>query len=306
VPIPRYALIIGSMKSGTTTLFNYLIQHPAIAGVRPKEPGFFAFDPIFAKGRDWYDALYGFDPERHVWALDGSTDYTKFPFCGDVPARMARFADAEYRLIYMMRHPLRRIESHARHVQRTRAELGRLPSDRPDHSLDAGISPVSLAASRYAEQLDQYRAFHDRGQVMLLTLEEFSADPQAGVARVTAFLGLDPLPALEKPKSENRAAVKRSRAGWWNALRAVPGLPGLITRLIPEQTRRKLDQATAQKVRTEGRFRLTPAEEEAVLADLRPDLIRLRDVYGVDVEGIWHIPLDAPIPAPAPVSVQRT
>jgi hypothetical protein len=203
-----------------------------------------------------------------------------------------------------MRHPLRRIESHARHVQRARAELGRAPSDRPDHSLDAGISPVSLAASRYAEQLDQYRPFYDQGRILLLTLEELSADPEATVSRVMKFLGLDPLAALERPEDENRAADKRRRARWWDALRAIPGLPWLATHLIPETARRRLDRAAARKVKVAGRFRLTPAEEETLLADLRPDLIRLRDVYGIDVERIWNIPLDAPIPASTPVSVQ--
>jgi len=63
--IPRYLLLIGSMKAGTTTLFNYLAQHPGIAGAEPKEPGFFAFDETFDQGRDWYDGLFGFDPEVH-------------------------------------------------------------------------------------------------------------------------------------------------------------------------------------------------------------------------------------------------
>ena len=40
----RYALIIGAMKAGTTTLFDHLAAHPAVAPSHPKEPGFFAFD----------------------------------------------------------------------------------------------------------------------------------------------------------------------------------------------------------------------------------------------------------------------
>lgn len=296
VPITRYALIIGAMKSGTTTLFNYLAQHPAIAGAYPKEPGFFAFDEVFAQGRGWYDSLFDFAPARHVWALDGSTDYSKYPFCGDVRARMAAFPDAEFRLIYLMRHPLRRIESHARHVQRARRELGRQVSDRPDHGLDSGISPVSIAASRYAAQLDQYRDLFDAGRVKLLTLEQFTADPTRHVTEACAFLGLDPPPALTRPANENRAEQRRARPGWWNALRAVPGLAPLVTTLVPGSARRSLEHSAAAKVTVEGRFRLTALEEDGLLATLRPDLVRLRDVYGVDVEGLWHIALD---PAPA-------
>lgn len=292
--IPRYVLIIGAMKSGTTTLFRYLEQHPAIAGARPKEPGFFAFDAIFARGRVWYDGLFGFDPGLHEWALEGSTDYAKMPFTGGVRARMSSFADAEFRLIYMMRHPLRRIESHARHVQRNGRELGQRQSDRSDHSLDHGVSPLSLAASRYAAQLDVYRDLFDAGRVKLITLEQFSVDPKFHTEEVYAFLGLDPPETLERPANENRAEAKRVRASWWDRLRKVPGLTALVTAIVPRSVREDLKQKTSKKLVVPGRFRLTPEEEAALLADLRPDLVRLRDVYGVDVEGMWGIDLDTP------------
>ena len=47
-----YILIIGAMKSGTTSLFATLAQHPQIAPAHPKEPGFFAFEDVNAQGLD--------------------------------------------------------------------------------------------------------------------------------------------------------------------------------------------------------------------------------------------------------------
>jgi hypothetical protein len=41
-----------------------------------------------------------------------------------------------------------------------------------------------------------------------------------------------------------------------------------------------------------GRLRLNLAEEATLLETLRPDLRRLRDVNGFDVEGQWGITLD--------------
>lgn len=289
VPISRYALIIGTMKSGTTTLFNYLNQLPTIAGASPKEPAFFAFDDVFAQGRTWYDGLFRFDPAHHVWALEGSTDYSKAPFCGDVRARMATFDDAEFRMIFVMRHPLRRIESHAKHTQRNPRELGRNLTDRADNSLDSGISPVSMAIAHYAGQLDRYRDLFDKGKVLLLTFEELIADPETHVGRVCTFLGLEPPSVLVPPENENRFISKRRRAGWWDRLRGLPGVAPLVKAIIPQSARRALEKATAEPVRVSGRFTLTPDEETALIAELRPDLIRLRDVYGVDVERLWGI-----------------
>lgn len=42
--INNFAVIIGCMKCGTTSLFYYLSQHPQIAACNPKEPNFFADD----------------------------------------------------------------------------------------------------------------------------------------------------------------------------------------------------------------------------------------------------------------------
>lgn len=60
--IERFAIIIGSMKSGATTLANTLGRHPAVALANPKEPGCFAFDETHARGPDWYEGLFRFDP----------------------------------------------------------------------------------------------------------------------------------------------------------------------------------------------------------------------------------------------------
>jgi hypothetical protein len=40
--ITAFALIIGSMKSGTTSLFRYLAEHPELSPSTPKEPNFFS------------------------------------------------------------------------------------------------------------------------------------------------------------------------------------------------------------------------------------------------------------------------
>ena len=42
--IANFALIIGAMRCGTTSLFSYLSQHPEVAPSTPKEPDFFAND----------------------------------------------------------------------------------------------------------------------------------------------------------------------------------------------------------------------------------------------------------------------
>lgn len=287
----RYALIIGAMKAGTTTLFDHLARHPAVAPCRPKEPGFFAFDDLYAKGRDHYHSLFEFDPSSHVVRLDGSTDYAKFPHCAGVPARLKAFG-GEFRLVYSLRHPLRRIESHAQHVQHKRREIGREDSDRADHSLDAGVSPVSLDISRYAMQLDQYAEQFDSGALLLTSVEGMAREPHATLRAVSAHLGLDPdaLPkVVERRNAGDQVWRAREVHPLWRAAAAIAPARAAARALLPQSMRDRLRGKTRPVTAAEGRFTMNADEETRLLELLAPDLRRLRDRYGFDVKSEWGI-----------------
>lgn len=278
----RIIAILGTMKSGTTTLFDHLARHPAIAPAYPKEAGFFAFEDIHAQGPDWYDSLFRLEA-GHAWRLDGSTDYMKAPFVTGVQDRMEAWGD-EVRALAILRHPLRRIESHARHVQRTRKELGQQISPRPDHSLEAGISPVSLAISDYARQLDVWRPWIETGRLHVMTLEALTADPEATLAPVWRFLDLDPMPpgTAALPES-NRGSEARTRENPVVEALGQSPLLGLAKRVLPEGLRKGMKARLRQEVRVEGRFRLTEPEAEALAALYRPRVAELGREYGLDV-----------------------
>ena len=289
--VDRYALIIGAMKAGTTTLFDYLAAHPAIAPSRPKEPGFFAFEHLHSEGRDAYHALFDFDPAVHQVRLDGSTDYTKFPHCADVPARLQAFG-GDFRLVYIVRHPLRRIESHAQHVQHKRREIGRIDSDRKDHSLDAGVSNVSLDITRYAMQLDQYADYFDRGALLLTSLERMTRDPGAVADAVCRHIGVDSERLTGTFERRNAGdGVRRAREvhPLWRAAAAIAPARELVRAAVPQELRDRLRGRTRPVTQAEGRFALTHEEEARLLDQLAPDLARLRDRYGFDVKGEWGI-----------------
>ncbi len=292
--INRFVFVIGAMKAGTTSLVDHLAAHPGVAVAAVKEPAFFAYDEVFAKGLAWYESLFNFDPEKHVFALEGSTDYAKHPHTM-APERIREFSQTrDVRLIFIMRHPLRRIESHARHVQGTRRELGARNSPRPDHSLDSGVSAVSLDISRYAQQIDQYKDFYEDGRLFLLTLERLSSGSNV-MEEICGFLDLDPalLPKTIKQANQKREFVYGAELpDIYSVAASIAPLRAFALRLIPSGLRRRMRLELRGRRRIRGRFALTPNEESALLNDLRPDLKRLRDDYGIDAEREWAIPID--------------
>ena len=295
--ISSFILIIGAMKSGTTTLYDYLARHPQIATGREKEPGFFAFEEKWSLGLDWYESQFDFDPARHAFALDASTDYTKHPFCKDVVERLKSSAPRRFKLIYIMRHPLRRMELHARHAELEKCEIGRCPSPRQTHSFDAGISPVSIAISRYAYQIDFFSDYYNSGELLLLTLEQLEREPSAVLERVCNFLEIDPLSAEESLLKSNVAKSPSDRLRHrfysllWQASYDLPYLRRAGKFVIPGFIRDHIYRNARMSIGPTGRFVMNPEEVCAITNTLKPDLLRLRKIYGIDVTNEWGIDL---------------
>jgi hypothetical protein len=161
--IPRFALIIGAMKSGTSTLYHLLSQHPEICRCQRKEPHYFSYDPPPQGPSDYY-RRWDFDPDVHRWALEASTSYAKFPWRVGTPERISEFP-AEFRLIYILRDPIDRIESHIAHnVSKERHGALR------NGAVHIGDHPIKT--SSYAMQLDRYREAMPDVPILLLEMED--------------------------------------------------------------------------------------------------------------------------------------
>ena len=81
-------LIIGAMKSGTSTLQAQLAVQPGLFMTTPKEPNFFSDDDIYAKGIDWYRSLFDAAAAGDLKG-EASTHYTKLPDYPDTVTRLA-------------------------------------------------------------------------------------------------------------------------------------------------------------------------------------------------------------------------
>lgn len=202
-PIENFVLILGAMKSGTTSLYDYLATHPEIAPCLRKEPSFFAADRRKKTPGRYYRLWPGYDPARHRYAMEASVDYTKQPRYRHV-TRLIRDFPAAFKFIYIVRDPVDRIESQIAH----NIAKGRITKDTYETKLDSAIS-----TSRYGYQLDAFREPLGNPEVLLLDFDELRRDPMALLARVVDFLGIDPDFAFaERAASNTRKAVNDSES----------------------------------------------------------------------------------------------
>jgi hypothetical protein len=283
----RFAFIIGAMKSGTTSLFEILSQHPEVCPSKTKEPDY------FIKNRDnasleKYLALWNWEIDKHSIAIESSVAYTKAPFIQGVPERIHKSKLGQYRFIYMLRNPLTRIESQVRHG--LFAGWG--------ESLDSGVPEDAINFSSYAMQLDKYLEFFPVDSILLVTLEEFKLDPHGTLSQICQFLNID-----SKFKF-NDVEKTRNSGEFFNASARIARLTQnrfsqfVAHKLLPTNIKSWLRELLANlnkgkgKTPSLGRWQLTPEERNLVLNRLDEDLKRLESDLGVDIQKYWQIQPD--------------
>lgn len=206
-------LIIGAQRAGTTSLYRYLVQHPAVLPVVLTK-GVHYFDTAFEKGVLWYRAHFPLEAHAALLARrlgvavktgEGSPYYVFHPLAAE---RIARTVP-DVKLILLLRDPVERAYSHYQHEvargfehlplrEALEAEEERLAGERermmtdPQYQSFAYQHHSYVARGRYLEQILRWRELFPREQLLILISEEFFADPAATMARVLAFLDLPP------------------------------------------------------------------------------------------------------------------
>jgi hypothetical protein len=281
IPKDRYAIIIGAMKCGTSSLYVYLANHPGICPATVKEPEFFSEHQAHRVDVADYNSLWAFEPSKHRYALEASTGYTKYPTERHVPERMRRYGIAP-KLIYIVRNPFDRIVSHFN-------ALG------VDRSCPSPIRAAQLIdTSNYFLQLEQFRRHFPIEDLLLLDFDELRDQPAKLMRRTYDFLGL-PAHYTERYEILNDSSTSRLE------LRVAHSRASSTARRIPRRVK-SLARRVARIVSSPPEKRvLTQAERDVIHRRLADDMTRLYDVYGFDVRK-WGFALDrataSHVPAP--------
>jgi sulfotransferase family protein len=225
-------LLVGTKRGGTTSLFNYLLAHPAMVPMFPargmKSPHYFYRE--FRRGPEWYRSHFATDKQRQALEAklggptvtgEASPYYLYHPYTA---ARVHQLVP-HVKIVMSLRDPVRRAYSHywerfdqgvetlsfedalAAEPQRLAGELERMAKDPLYYSRphdwysyrDRGI---------YAPQVQRWLALFPRDQILVLRAEDFYADEQATFDQLTDFLGVARHRLPDKPRLNYRPAEK--------------------------------------------------------------------------------------------------
>lgn len=262
-------MIIGAMKCGTSTLQVQLAAQPGVFMTTPKEPNFFSDDDVFAKGPAWYADLYQKAAPDDLKG-EASTHYTKLP---TYPHSVSRIAAAvpKVKLIYMIRNPVQRAVSHYIHEWST----GVLQDDMAT-AFEAHGALTSYG--QYGFQITPFVEEFGRDAILLTSLEQLKADPQAELARICDFLGYAPQPVWYEEQAEQNVSAQRIRRLPLHGLLIDNPMATALRRvLVPKALRTKIRQARTIGTRPElpdalrQRLETTYMQDRAELAHIFPD-----------------------------------
>lgn len=180
---PPTFLVIGAMKAGTYSLHHYLDLHPQIEmSHKRKEVNFFVEGFNAGRSLAWYCAHW---TGNTLMRGESSTRYTMRDRYPGV-ARRIKQAFPDIKLVYVVRDPVRRLQSQYVHD---------VDDNQESRSFEALLTAPDRArilnTGCYHHQLDAYLEYFPRDAIHLVCFEDLVADPVATMQPLLRFLGVD-------------------------------------------------------------------------------------------------------------------
>ncbi len=221
--------VIGAAKSGTTSLYDYLRQHPDVFMSPVKEPCYFAYaeNPPEMAGPGDEDAnresgvVYTLEEYQALFSGRTTEDVLGeaspvYLYDEDAP-RLLHEHCPDATLIAILRNPIERAHSHYLQL----VQSGREPLEDFEAALDAEDERVAAGwewswhyrrMGFYGQQLERYLDYFDREQLHVYRFNELTGDPIGFAQRVYRALGVDP--SFEPDTGIRRRATGLPKLDW--------------------------------------------------------------------------------------------
>ena len=275
----------GAQKSGTTTLFNMLGQHPSVYLPSQKELYYFNDDRRYKKGSGYYESFYSEAGNDRIWG-DITPDYMLFPEC----SQRIRSYNPDVKLIVMLRNPADRAFSHylmnKRYTDEGKSfeEALEKESGRLNGQYGRTMKFSYIERGFYYKQLERYYDVFPRENIKIVIFEEFIKNMPGVMAELEDFLGINRFNDYKKPDRINEGYLPKKRWIAYIKRHFVRPVRGLYNKMLPEGLRDKIRDAT-----DEGKLpkELMPEGVGSKLMDIFADDIKaLENLIGRDLS-LW-------------------
>ena len=202
-------LIIGAAKSGTTSLHNYLNQHPDIFMSSPKEPHFLINKEIGVQRipnavvelGDYKKLFLGYRNKKYRG--ESSVMYLSFP---EFTIRnIQKYLSEDIKIIIMLRNPVERAYSGYQHVKRYNVmenlsfeEALKTAENRYKNTYDMTPASRYLELGLYSEQVKVFSESFKN--IHIIIYDDYKINFKVELDKVFNFLGVDTIKISDEKK----------------------------------------------------------------------------------------------------------
>jgi len=287
-------LLIGAAKSGTTSLYHYLDQHPDIFMSPVKEPNFFAFEghPVNFQGPgdqrcnavsvtclEEYQKLFE-DAEHATARGEASPSSLHYP---NAPRRIRHYVP-DVQLIAILRNPVERAYSNYTMMRLNEREQLDFAAalDAEAKRIEAGWSYFwrYQCLGFYYQQLSRYYERFDADQILVVLYDDLVADAHQLMKKVYDFLRVDRAFTPDTSLHHNPSGIPRLRWLRW-MMRPERPFGSVIRILLPQKLRTRLG-AFVYRLNLK-KPPISPQMRRALISVYRDDILQLQNLIGRDL-----------------------
>lgn len=289
--LPNF-VCVGAGKSGTTSLYHYLKQHPEVFLPDQKELHYFAWSDLaeFNEGpgtqhsrSDWcktraqYERMFeGADDHKIVGDISPSYLHSR-----NAPEQIKQTLGSP-KIIILLRNPVDKVISQYMHLKRDgREALNLMDALRAEPERIAakwGAIYHYISTSMYAEDVARYQALFGMENVGIWSFDAFVGESEKTLTEICQFLEIEDNFQFLPPEKTNRSGQPRSRL--LGRLIGPNGLTSLAKKVIPRPLGVKV-KSLILNANTGAKEDIEASDLEFLKGKFSDDLVELEKMSGL-------------------------
>lgn len=287
--------IIGAQKSATTSLYNYLSEHPEIYMPEVKENHFFVEDRVYNQGVQHFHRFYQTYAAQKV--VGGA--FVHMLTSQEAPERVYNY-NKDAKLIVMLRNPVDRAYSAYHFAIKNGWESSKikffdavkLQDERLKGNLTEQTDLAYVNSGMYAKHLSNWLKWFTKDKFLILFDSDFIADSQGQMKKVFNFLGVDESVIVNTNNAYNRSGDVRLKTLHRFLRNKESRFRRNVGKVLPfgikSFYRRQILPTLDKYNKTEKKYTpLSFEERQSLFAYFEEDLKSLSDIIGVNVYELW-------------------
>lgn len=274
--------IVGTPKSGTTALYNFLKQHPQVFMTPAKEPFYFSTEAPKRKVFSLDDYLQLFkDAENEKIIGEASTNYIYFESALE---GICEF-NPDAKIIIMLREPVDFLYSFYHHTLRNGKQCQNF-DDWLEQQRQKSSDKLLPERIKYEKYVQRWISFFGSEQVKVVIYEDFKSDNVFWYQNVLKFLGVD---ASFVPEFNQHNQAKQPRFKYINRFLKQSKVTGYLRKVIPYRIWNKFTTLIDKKLllKEEKSKPIDHHRELQLKRKYKPEVEKISKLLDIDLVEKW-------------------